>query len=262
MNQPTVSFLARHEFLIRRLHSLTGIVPIGVFLCIHLAVNASVIEDVTAFQKAVYQIHSLGGLLPFVEWALIFLPILFHGILGVLILLGGSSNTGDYPYAENYRYLLQRATGLIAGLFILWHVFHMHGWFHFRWWIDGIAAPLGGALFRPFHAASTAGAALQNGYVTTLYLIGILASVFHLANGLWTAGITWGIWTSPNAQKKIWRFCAAFGIILAAIGTSALFGMRHAGKSETFETIQGIENRMYEIRVELGDIRSSEDKRS
>ena len=34
-----------------------------------------------------------------------------------------------YPYRENFRYTLQRGTGVIAFVFILWHVFHMRGWF-------------------------------------------------------------------------------------------------------------------------------------
>ena len=258
VDKPAPSLFARHEFLFRRLHSLTGLVPIGAYMCVHLAVNASVIEDAATFQKNVYQIHSLGGLLPLVEWAFIFLPILFHGIFGVLIFLSGVSNTGNYPYAENYRYTLQRATGLIALLFVLWHVFHMHGWFHAQWWLDGVAEPYGGAQFRPYNAASTAGAALQGVAVIALYLIGVLACVFHLANGIWTAGITWGIWTSPGAQRRMWRICAAFGLVLAIVGTGALFGMRNAGRPDLHDE----EDRWYEIRVDLGDVKPNELKRS
>ena len=37
------SFLDRHYFLIRRLHSLTGVAPIGVFLIPHLTTNSSIV---------------------------------------------------------------------------------------------------------------------------------------------------------------------------------------------------------------------------
>lgn len=38
------SVFGRHEFVIRRLHSLTGLVPIGGYLCFHLATNAVVLD--------------------------------------------------------------------------------------------------------------------------------------------------------------------------------------------------------------------------
>ena len=63
-----------------------------------------------------------------------------------------------------------------------------------------MAEPYGGAEFHPYSAASTAGLALQNVVVAVLYAVGILACVYHLANGIWTMGITWGVWTSPPAQ--------------------------------------------------------------
>ena len=54
------------------------------------------------------------------------------------------------------------------------------------------------------------------------YLIGIVACVFHLANGIWTMGITWGIWISPNAQRHASYVCGAGGLVLLLVGLSAL----------------------------------------
>ncbi len=93
--------------------------------------------------------------------------------------------------------MLQRVTGLVAFVFIVLHVFHMHGWFHADVWLRNVVQPLGGAQFRPYSAASTLGAAMQGGLIPVLYAVGVLSCVFHFANGLWTMGITWGVWTSP-----------------------------------------------------------------
>ena len=153
-------FLARHEFLIRRLHSLSGLIPVGAFMTVHLLANASVLESPGTFQRAVYQIHALGSMLPVVEWCFIFLPILFHALFGIVIVFSGQMNTGSYRYASNYRYTLQRITGVLAFLFIIWHVFHMHGWFHADVWLSNVADPLGGHKFRAFSAPSTLGAAM------------------------------------------------------------------------------------------------------
>ena len=255
---PSLSFFARNEFLIRRWHSLTGLVPIGAYLVAHLSVNASLLSGPSVFQRNVYQIHGLEDSLLFVEWAFIFLPILFHGIIGIVIWLGGLSNTGQYPYCSNIRYTLQRVTGLIAFAFIIWHVFHLHGWFHSEWWLKNVAGPLGGYNFRPFNAASTLGVAMSSLLIQGLYAIGVLSCVYHLANGLWTMGITWGVWTSPAAQRRATWVCGTFGVLLAAVGMAALVG----ASTVDVKKARAIEDRMYEVRVEAGEIKPNPHKRS
>jgi succinate dehydrogenase / fumarate reductase cytochrome b subunit len=231
-------------------------------MVVHLATNASILNGPGTFQGNVYKIHSLGNLLPLVEWTLIFIPILFHAIVGVAIAVGMVPNTSSYPYAANRRYTLQRYTGLIAFAFIAWHVFHMHGWFHFEAWAKNVAEPYGGARFRAYNASSTAGLALQNVVVVILYAIGMLACVFHLANGLWTMGITWGVWTAPRAQAWASKVCAIFGVLLAAVGLGALGGMWEVGHGEALDRAIEIENRMYESRIETGELEPNAHKRA
>lgn len=245
------SFLERNEFLIRRLHSLTGLIPVGAFMCVHLTVNASVLDSPQTFQNNVYGIHALGTVLPLVEWAFIFLPLIFHAVIGVWIISTGLPNTSSYAYGGNIRYTLQRASGVVAMVFILYHVFHMHGWFHFDWWL-AVAEPLGGHQFRPFNASSTAGAALQNPLIIAFYAIGIIASVFHLANGLWTMGITWGAWTSPKAQQKALVACGVFGVALLAVGLSALVGMVAVGAGDAQAEAYAGEEKLFRAKVEAG----------
>jgi len=168
----------RHDFLIRRLHSLTGLVPIGAYLVFHLATNAAIIDGVEAYQHRADQIHRLGPTTIFVlEWSLIFLPILFHGVIGMVIVARGDRNITNYPYGGNFRYTLQRATGAIAFVFILWHVFHMHGWIPSTWWRENVAGPLGGHAFDPANAY-TAAKAIQSSWIgITRSAGGVVASV-------------------------------------------------------------------------------------
>ncbi len=261
MDSSQPSFLARHDFLIRRLHSLSGLIPVGAYMVVHLLTNASVLESPAAFQGNVYKIHSLGKLLPFVEWGFIFIPILFHAIIGIVIVAGGMPNSNQYRYGPNYRYTLQRATGMIAFVFIMIHVFHMHGWFHADVWLEYVVRPLGGGQFRPYNAASSAGEALQSGAMVTLYLIGMLSCVYHLANGLWTMGITWGVWTSPRAQARASAVCAVFGVLLAVVGVGALFGMRAVGHGVGLEEAIQVEDRMYEHKTEASEVAPDPHKR-
>jgi succinate dehydrogenase / fumarate reductase cytochrome b subunit len=217
-------------------------------MVIHLLTNATVLDSPAKFQQQVYTIHSLGAVLPVVEWTFIFIPIIFHGVVGIFITAEALPNNLNYNYTSNFRYTMQRATGLIAFAFIAWHVFHMHGWFHFPWWVSNVVDPLGGGNFHPYNAASTAGLALQSTLAIVVYLIGVLACVYHLANGIWTMGITWGVWTTPAAMRRALRVCAVFGVLMAAVSLGALWGMRTMDISEA----QSRENQMREAKVEAG----------
>jgi succinate dehydrogenase / fumarate reductase cytochrome b subunit len=231
-------------------------------MVVHLLVNASVLTSPTSFQTQVYGIHSFGSALPFIEWTFIFIPILFHAIVGVVIVAGGMPNTNSYPFEANYRYTLQRVTGIIAFLFIAIHVFHMHGWFHADVWLKNVVEPFGGGKFRPFNATSTAGEALQSVVVVIIYLVGMLSCVFHLANGIWTMGITWGVWTSERAQRRALAVCGVFGVLLAAVGIGALFGIRAAVDTpDKQEKVISEENSIYEHKQQTGEIVPNEHKR-
>ena len=243
---PSLSFLKKHDFLIRRLHSLSGLVPVGAYMCVHLLTNASLSGGPDVFQNAVFAIHSIP-FLPVVEWVFIFLPILFHAIVGVWIAMSGHSNTRNYTYTSNKRYSAQRITGYIAFLFIFTHVLHLHGWFHWDWWL-GLVEPIGMAQFRPYNAASSLAKAMGSLSIVwpLFYLVGVLACCYHLANGIWTAGITWGVWISPKAQKRASIACAAFGVIIGLAGLSSLAAVIKTDPVAAKE----VEDKMYKVRVE------------
>ncbi len=233
------SFLIRHQFIIYRLFSLAGLIPIGAYVCVHLLTNASIVNGVSTFQDQVNRIHSLGVVLPLVEWTFIFIPILFHAAVGWLIISGALPNTGAYPYASNIRYTMQRATGIIAFVFILFHVVQMHHWF------GGPLKEIGGAQFDPEHAASSVAAAIRPFWITVVYTVGMLAAVYHFANGLWSQGITWGLWTSPAAQQRASWISGIVGVGLAVIGMSAIIGMHRVDIEQATE----VENVMLEQKA-------------
>ena len=218
--------LGRYEFVIRRLHSLLGLVPVGGYLVFHLLMNGAILDGLPTYQRRVSGIQELGPhTLLLLEWPFIFLPILLHGLIGLLIVCRGKRNVATYPYLENIRYTLQRWTGVIAFIFIMAHVFHMHGWLRSDWWRDLVAKPLGGARFDPEHAITAALAIRASIGIELFYAVGVLACVYHFGNGLWTMGITWGVWTSPRAQRWANYPCLAFGLFLAIVGFGALWGM-------------------------------------
>lgn len=239
MSTPPPSLLARHHFLLRRLHSLTGIVPIGVFLIAHLVTNSSLLwgkaglrgqypelslteGGVAYFQKEVAWINTQVPHLLLIEitlWA----SIAFHSILGFFYAQSGRGNTTHYPHMDNWRYRLQRISGYIGIFFIFYHVATLRwGW--------SFLVP-GGTQWSHHYATSTLALALRGGNDFTLpgiaislfYFVGITLLIFHFANGLWTAAITWGLTISAHAQKQWGYVCFAIGAGLMAAGWAALF---------------------------------------
>ena len=253
------SFLVKHEFAIRRLHSLLGIVPLGLYMVIHLTTNASFLNGSETFQRAVYLIHAPGKLLPLIEWGAILMPLIFHAAIGVWISKTSQLNTDRYKFTNNRRYVWQRITGVWALIYLFAHVLHLHGWLHAEAWLAMIRPAFG--QFRPYNAASTLAASMQGWFWPAFYLTGMLACVYHLANGIWTAGITWGLWISETAQRRATRLSVALGVGLAVIGTAAWWAAVRPDEADIAE-YREIEDRMYEVQVEAGLVPDMPHKRT
>ena len=110
-----------NSFLWRKLHSLSGIVPIGAFLVEHIVSNYETMNGPLAYAQQVKFLNALP-LVRVLEWGLIFIPLAFHALYGVWIAFRGRVNVNVYPWAGNYAYVAQRVTGLIALAYIVQHV--------------------------------------------------------------------------------------------------------------------------------------------
>lgn len=198
-----------HSFLLHKLHSLSGIVPIGAFLIEHLVSNFEALKGPAAYAQ---QVKFLNGL-PFVrvlEWTFIFLPLLYHALYGVFIWIRGRSNVVYYPWAGNWMYLTQRWTGLIAFAYIAQHVWRQR--------FSGISLPdHPGAAFHKVQME------LANPWMLAVYAIAMIATCWHFAYGVWLFSAKWGITPGDKARRKMGFVCAALGIVLAVIGLSSLY---------------------------------------
>ena len=205
------------HFVLRKLHSLTGIIPIGAFLAFHLFEN-SLAGGFVHLGRAEWTrdvVMKIDGM-PYVTLLEIFviaLPLLFHGIYGVIIWLEGRANPLRYGYARNWMYLVQRISGVIAFLFILNHVRETR------------LAVLLGTMSKQDLYAKIAHEFTETSD-TLFYAVGILAAVIHLCNGLWLAGITWGVTIGPRAQRISTVVCVILGVLLLGLAGQAMLGFR------------------------------------
>lgn len=198
------------SFLLRRLHSLTGIVPIGLFLIEHFVSNAFATKGPDAYTKQVAFLTSV----PFVvglELFGIWLPILYHSLYGFYIWRRGESNVSDYPWAGNWMYASQRWTGAIAFIYIVWHTWHLR--------------------FNGVHLLSHPGSAfgkvqnelLGHPLVIAFYALGIFCASWHFAYGLWLFAAKWGITQGPIARRRWGYVCFLIAIGFMAVGAVTMY---------------------------------------
>lgn len=193
------------EFFYRRLHSLLGVIPVGLFLTQHLIVNHYATGGVESFNKAA----NFMGNLPFryfLEIFIIFLPLLFHAIYGLYIAFTAKNNVSRFGYFRNWMFLLQRVTGVITLIFVTWHV-----------WETRIAAQFGAEV--NFQMMENI---LSSPFMFWFYLIGIISTIFHFANGLWSFLVSWGITVSPRSQLISTYVTIAIFVLLSIVGIQAL----------------------------------------
>ena len=202
-----------YSFLLRRLHSLTGIIPVGAFLFEHILIsNASAIGGPAAYARQVRFLASLP-LVPVLELFGIWLPILFHALYGFYIWYRGETNIGEYPWTGNWMYTVQRWTGGIAFAYILWHTWTMR-----FTGIDLHEYP--GASF-----GKVQGEVFQTP-LFLFYVVGLIAASWHFAYGIWLFCAKWGIVSGEKARKRFLIVCLAFFFVLLAAGLASLTSFR------------------------------------
>jgi succinate dehydrogenase / fumarate reductase cytochrome b subunit len=198
-----------HSFLWRKLHSLSGIVPIGAFLIEHILSNYEAVNGPLAYAQQVKFLNSLP-LVRVLEWAFIFIPLSFHAGYGLFIALRGRPNVNVYPWAGNWMYLTQRITGIIAFAYIVQHVWRQR--------FSGVQLPEhpGASFAKVQHE-------LSNPWMLAIYIIAMAATCFHFSYGIWLFAAKWGITPGDRARKRFGYVCAALGIVLCLMGFASIY---------------------------------------
>jgi succinate dehydrogenase / fumarate reductase cytochrome b subunit len=209
-----------YSFWLRRLHSLSGIVPVGAFLFEHILIsNSAAIGGPAAYAR---QVRFLAGLplVPVLELFGIWLPILFHALYGFYIWYRGEVNVGEYPWTGNWMYTAQRWTGAIAFAYILWHTWTMR--------FTGID-------LHEYPGASF-GKVQSEVFQTPMflfYVLGLIAASWHFAYGIWLFCAKWGIVSGEKARKRFLVLCLVFFFVLTGAGLASLTSFRSHAQQAT-----------------------------
>ena len=232
---------ADHSFLWRRLHSLSGVLPLGAFLCYHLFENLSALRSPAAYDEMVGHVNALLPR-PFfyaLELVTIVLPLTYHALYGVWVAAAGRPNVGRYAYPSNWGYLTQRVTGVIALVFLLVHVGTLRTWVTLLGHHLAPVGPVGaGALdlvtYRDVaaHLGNPASLGVQSllagTHIFALYVLGTLCTIWHFTYGLKGFCWTWGIAVGRLAQRRVtwlsWMLFVALSVGTLSILSRMRFG--------------------------------------
>jgi len=215
----------RRAVLLRRLHSLTGAVPLGLFFAMHLSLNATALQGSRAFDERVQNVQAWPGLLG-LEILGIHLPLLIHVALGALSMVrpGLLADRPGPLRLTRHQAFLQRATGLATLTFLGYHLATLR----IPLALGRLApADLGPILTASLSSTTASGVPAR----AVLYLLGTGAASYHLALGLSTFGSTWELATSEPA---VLRLRVASGLAGATLFTLGALTVLHHATGSTF----------------------------
>jgi succinate dehydrogenase / fumarate reductase cytochrome b subunit len=197
-----------NSYFLDKLHSLSGIIPIGAFLAEHFWSNSYALVSVNKYNEVSQELQTIPWRLG-VEILGIWLPLLFHAGYGMYIWWQGKSNALSHPWMSNWLYTLQRWSGMVAMVFIGWHLYTERLLTHGR------------------SSYASVSEDLRNPYYVAFFLVGVIASSFHLGNGLWNFCCKWGIAVTARSQRLAGYFGGAVALAFTLVGIAIVLGFHY-----------------------------------
>ncbi len=206
--------------LSKRLLTLTGVVPLALFLVEHIMFNASALGGAARFDAVVGSI-ARSPLTPVVEIALVLVPLAYHTLYGLHILVGRKPPVREYPLLADRMVFLQRLTSVVMLVFVAGHLWELR--IH-RWMTALPAAALHARLAE--HLSSTRWGIP---WVAVAYLFGAAAATFHLANGLWAYAVSSKGITDAAEKKRAAIVPFGLGTLLFVVAAATIVTLANGG---------------------------------
>jgi succinate dehydrogenase / fumarate reductase, cytochrome b subunit len=195
---------------LRRLHALAGVIPLGVFVVVHLLVNATALGGVSRFDRFMGGLAS-NPLEPFVTVLVVGLPLTYHAFYGLARVRRAPSDAEASGYKRPRLDLLMRTTSIVLFVFILAHTYEMRfsrspSSLHTKLTMDLSSTKWGVPL------------------VAFGYLAGIAAACFHLAYGCFAV-----LESRGRASRRAAIASVAGGALLFLIGSATVIAFSGGG---------------------------------
>jgi succinate dehydrogenase / fumarate reductase, cytochrome b subunit len=194
---------------LRRLHSILGIVPVGAFVLFHLVWNTAAVRGADAYDALAERLQRFP-LAVAIETFLIALPMAVHGVYGLYLTATTEPGAPRPTRVRRAISRIQRATGILLFVFVLFHLWTTR--------LVQIRDHESLDLFRIVQAA------LASPWIRAFYAAAIVSAAFHLASGIWSAPVTWGLDPGRRA-RAVWVGSAiVVFVVISAAGLVALTG--------------------------------------
>lgn len=211
------------SFIRSRLGSFLAVVPLTIWTIDHLWNNLAAFKGAEAWQS---QVTEYSHPIAFVASSLVaLLPLALHTIWGIGRLRTSKVNIARYPYFNNLKYVLQRVSAVGILLFLGAHI-----------WLAMLRPRL--VMGRPEPFADIANEMAHHVPTLLVYTLGVLGVSYHLANGLHTFAMGWGIATSRRALQKLQAVVWVVFVGLLAMGWGAVYALYDAGSQLPATTVQ------------------------
>ncbi len=223
----------RENYTLHKLHSLSGIVPVGYYLVQHLTLNTFSLAGADKFNGVIGFFEGMPTHLLLGLKALIWLPLIFHAVYGLFIAARAEPNysAAAYKYRENRYYTLQRVSGIVAFFFLCYHMtttsvfgklYGVEKTIQYQNWATKLSEPVLGIPY----------------LILLVYIVGIVASCYHFSYGIWNFCIRWGITISDQAQATMGKVAAFSFVALTGLGILALIGFFNPVLQKTEKTVE------------------------
>lgn len=202
------------SFLRARLGSFLAFAPLSFWTVLHLWQNLYAFRGAAEWEREVT--HYSHPLAMWATFAVVLLPIFIHAGWGTWRLYTVRPNLERYHYFGNLKYTLQRISSVGILLFIGAHL-----------WLATIHPRLTTGQAEPFSDISHQ----MRHHTPTLvvYLLGTLGVAYHLANGLSTFAMSWGVVTRQRALRMLDWFAFALFLVLLAMSWAIIYALWNAG---------------------------------
>jgi succinate dehydrogenase / fumarate reductase cytochrome b subunit len=195
----------------RRLHSITGIVPVGAFLAFHLWANAAAARGPEAYNETARRLQQMP-LSVFLEVVLIAIPLAYHAVYGLFVAAIEPRGAPAAGRAGRALAVFQRATGTFLFAFLLFHL-----------WTSRLVQVHDHESLDLFRLMQTL---LSNPAIRFFYGAGILAATAHLGAGVVTFADAWGLAPTRRARTIAAVLAAAVFAVLSGLGLRSLSAFR------------------------------------
>lgn len=214
MSAATASSAAPSGFVRARLGSALAVLPLGVWTLIHLWNNLSAFQGPAAWEQSVTTYsHPIAQLATSV---VVLLPLVLHSVWGFGRLLTTRPNNVRYGFFANAKYALQRLSAVGVLAFLGAHI-----------WLAMLHPRLVEGHPEPF--TDIAHEMRTHTPTLVVYVLGTLGVAYHLANGLSTFAMGWGIVTSRRALAKMNAFSMVAFVVLLAMAWSVIYALYASG---------------------------------